>query len=380
MRRATTPAHETRFARIVDLLREDHLATRTFQAQQTAVIRQRIRMLAPVVAMLVLLWIGLDVLALDPHELRVVVPARVGMAVGLLLLARHAASVPAAVIVRAFLALQVVGFGLIQVAVGPDDAGALRIGYGVFPMVLAAQLAVFPMVWYATLRTGLWSLTLAAIPHLLAPSLNQVALLDSLWQVGLIVMVVTWASHTQLRMLIALLTARRDATHDPLTGLENRRSTGHRLQVELARATRQGEPLAVLMLDLDHFKHVNDAWGHTVGDQVLTAVAQTLQTGVRAADVVGRYGGEEFLAILPSTPPHEAIDVAERLRQAVSDLRVPAGHGHIAITVSIGIAVFTDAENLATLIARADTALYRAKAEGRDRCVFLEAAEVPAAV
>ncbi len=167
---------------------------------------------------------------------------------------------------------------------------------------------------------------------------------------------------------------------DELTGLFNRRGFFQLGEREFERALRFGRPLAALMLDIDHFKKVNDTYGHPVGDQVLRALADCIRRGTRGIDVVGRYGGEEFTVLLPETDLPVAIQIAERLRQSAADLSVPICRGngdsapvHIRVSVSIGVAfVLPDVPNLSVLIDRADQALYRVKDSGRNRVVVWE--------
>jgi diguanylate cyclase (GGDEF)-like protein len=128
------------------------------------------------------------------------------------------------------------------------------------------------------------------------------------------------------------------------------------------------EPLAVLIIDIDHFKRVNDAHGHLVGDQVLVGVAHTLVGQLREYDVVGRFGGEEFVALLPGADTVEACRVAERLRNRIRRLTVPAEDGTATVTISVGVSLLrTHGQDLIELLAAADLALYRAKESGRDR-------------
>ncbi|MBI5165622.1 MAG: diguanylate cyclase [Magnetospirillum sp.] len=164
---------------------------------------------------------------------------------------------------------------------------------------------------------------------------------------------------------------RRLATTDPLTGAANRRQFMAIAEQEAERSARYRRPLAVLMLDIDHFKVVNDTHGHAVGDEVLKAVADACRAGLRDVDLLGRLGGEEFAVLLPETPLPGAIDVAERLCQAVARRAVPLpGGAQIRVTASLGVATYRgDAAQVDQLLARADAALYRAKAEGRDRVI-----------
>ena len=163
----------------------------------------------------------------------------------------------------------------------------------------------------------------------------------------------------------------RVAALDPLTDALNRRFGLTRLQEEFARAIRAKAPLGVLMLDLDHFKAVNDTYGHPVGDRVLQAAAHAIRRVIREGDVLVRYGGEEFLVILPGSSRADLALAADRIRRAVADTTVADGDQSIAVTVSIGGCSLpeTNVERSADLVERADVALYAAKDGGRDRIV-----------
>jgi diguanylate cyclase (GGDEF)-like protein len=164
---------------------------------------------------------------------------------------------------------------------------------------------------------------------------------------------------------------RRLATTDPLTGANNRRRYNEISERELTRCKRYQHPLCVLMLDADHFKKVNDTYGHDAGDRVLKALASVCVRELRDVDVLGRFGGEEFTVTLPETTIETAMEAAERLRQALAETRVPLDDGQeITFTVSIGAASLHDPdEKLADLLNRADQALYQAKQGGRNQVV-----------
>lgn len=158
---------------------------------------------------------------------------------------------------------------------------------------------------------------------------------------------------------------------DPLTGIANRRGFETRARAALEAAVAAGRPCCLLLLDLDRFKAINDAHGHPAGDAVLREVADTLARGVRAEDVLGRLGGEEFVVLVPGSTVREAVPLAERLRDAVrARVGHPAGRGD-TVTLSVGIARLAPAGSPATALtaalAAADEALYAAKAAGRDR-------------
>lgn len=160
------------------------------------------------------------------------------------------------------------------------------------------------------------------------------------------------------------------ATTDPLTRLLNRRALHDRLAAEVQRAHRYGAVVTLLLIDVDHFKQVNDTHGHPVGDTVLAQVATLLQASLRTVDVAARYGGEEFVAILPETPLEGGTIIAERLRERIARHEFVGAHNTpLRLTVSIGLAVYPGPEvrSMDDLVARADAALYRAKAEGRNQ-------------
>ena len=164
---------------------------------------------------------------------------------------------------------------------------------------------------------------------------------------------------------------RRQATIDPLTEVMNRRALIPALERDLARALRDRTELSVLMVDVDRFKAVNDEHGHVAGDAVLREVARRLSAMLRAGDLVGRYGGEEFLILLPCCPAREAVLVAERLRAAISSAPIDTEQGPVRVTASFGAAALAPSRKTAlAMVAAADEALYKAKATGRD-CVVL---------
>ena len=158
------------------------------------------------------------------------------------------------------------------------------------------------------------------------------------------------------------------ALTDPLTGLQNRRSLFELGRVEFARAKRMNRPFCCMMLDLDHFKRINDEHGHLIGDQVLQEFAKRCKSSVREMDLVGRYGGEELIILLPETDRNTSMQVAERLRRAIAATPIQSINKEIALTVSIGVAEGDEnTTDLETLIARADQAMYIAKHKGRNR-------------
>lgn len=169
---------------------------------------------------------------------------------------------------------------------------------------------------------------------------------------------------------------RHRADHDPLTGLYNRYAFQNQLDEEIRRIDRYGGSFSLIMLDLDYFKTVNDRYGHDVGDQVLRRVSALMQEEVRDPDIITRWGGEEFMILLPETDIDNAIVLAERIRTRIAETDFEGPDG---VTISLGLAGSHAGESEEMLIRRVDRALYRAKASGRNRAVQSECGEAPEA-
>lgn len=171
------------------------------------------------------------------------------------------------------------------------------------------------------------------------------------------------------------------AQQDSLTGLLNRRGFVTLAQRELDLAQRHGQPLAVLLMDVDHFKSINDAFGHLSGDKVLIEIANRCQGALRSTDLLGRWGGEEFIMLLPNTPLTHARQFAERVREAiVAAPQVRIGEREVRVSASLGAAGNSPGQpcSLDELIDRADTAMYQAKSDGRDRVAVSDPDQPPA--
>lgn len=199
-----------------------------------------------------------------------------------------------------------------------------------------------------------------------------------LWVAGIVMMIfmtlLGWLIWTQLHLARIIRHGekreshlRRQAETDPLTGLVNRRRLSIELDVCYLRARQEGRPVSMLMLDIDHFKQVNDKYGHLAGDKVLQSLARLCRKVTRDSDIVCRYGGEEFAVLLPDTSLEEAKDIAGRLLAEVRHERIEWENGTLEYTISIGVTELHSEDNEGTdLLRRTDRYLYRAKAEGRD--------------
>lgn len=176
----------------------------------------------------------------------------------------------------------------------------------------------------------------------------------------------------KLRAMTESLSARSEtlehaALTDGLTGMQNRRFFDDALREYIEEFRKIGKPVGLMILDLDHFKAVNDTHGHDVGDEVLKAVAGCLKDMTRYHDVVARLGGEEFAVVAPNMDESMLMKLADRIRKAVAGLSIPAGNVRIKVTTSVGLAVWDGKETAAELYRRADTQLYQAKRLGRNR-------------
>jgi diguanylate cyclase (GGDEF)-like protein len=200
---------------------------------------------------------------------------------------------------------------------------------------------------------------------------------------ALVLMVVALAWNFSITLMVGeRMEARLQglAHTDPLSGLLNRAGFRERSRRQLERARRELKPVSVMLLDLDHFKRINDTYGHDAGDAMLAGFAKLLQETVRPGDLTSRHGGEEFCALLPGADAPAAAAVAERIRARFEQLRVPAGPDRIGTTVCIGVAQWAGGdETIERALKRADAALYSAKREGRNRVVLAAAADGVAA-
>lgn len=377
------PAAQTapsRFAFLAPYLRgfsfHDILSTRhhsdDFVETRAEFILLRLRFMVFFYAIAVPLWAPVDYLLLSPSHFAPMLVARLLLAAVLWPLGLYALRRLHSRRVHRVLALAIVAPCLFSSAatliLSSGDAETALAGYAMMPFLTIAMLGVFPL-------TLLWGLALIATVVLIqlgvAASLGRLMTVDTLNTVWALLMfggIALWVQAGQLLMLLKLY---RESTQDPLTGLINRRVMMKRLATETARVnrTRRGS-FCVLMFDLDRFKRVNDNHGHLTGDEVLKTTAQVLQRGLRQHDLLARFGGEEFVAILPGASIEEAIAVAERIRQQCRQTQVAAPNGEfITLSTSVGVTEYEYGEAIEVTLARVDDSLYLAKELGRNRVV-----------
>lgn len=229
---------------------------------------------------------------------------------------------------------------------------------------LCVSVAQFGLVWSGepgfSLQRGLTHFTVSTVSLM---ALAVVAMWISAMRVRI--------SRQSDELRQTLVQAQALATTDMLTGLLNRRAMTDQLESELARVSRSGNPVCVALIDIDHFKKVNDHYGHRMGDEVLRSFASLAQGDLRQVDQLGRWGGEEFLLMMPHVDASQAWVAVERLRNRIA--AHPMGDsGNLTVTISAGLAQFSHGESLDRWIERADQALYQAKQSGRNRCLIAE--------
>ncbi len=347
--------------------------TRDFLGTRANFIQERIRVLAMVFAAVVLLWTALDYLIIDSTKTVIQLAIlRVICALGYVILARYGSKPHNLARARLKLALLVTLPCLFYIASRfvLEDTGALGavMLYAFFPFVVVVQLAIFPL----PLLEGLALITPAFFTLLLVEShfanLFSLSFLGDLSLLVLLTCLALWASMSELQMLLRLY---RQATRDPLTGLFNRGALMETMQLEVGRAQKQEYPLCVLLFDLDKFKRINDDYGHLTGDAVLKIFAKLLRQTLRRSDHTGRYGGEEFMAVLPHTDTADAERLAEKIRKTCAATSVAyRDEGQIHFTTSAGIARLRQDETAEALLLRVDESLYQAKEAGRDRVIL----------
>ena len=345
--------------------------TLLFSRYRARFILSRVRMMAAVFAILTPLWSIID-FAVFPMQLATFLAAGrliISLAFALLTLlcrctptsghARYAIGLTLTIPTVFFIYSRMLLAGEHLNAIGT----AMSAGYAFLPFVLLTGLALFPLV---ALETLLYSAPLLAIflisgginDHSLLPGFDDLAVF---WLLLLIAMVVSMASLSQLQLMKGLF---QQSSHDPLTHLLNRRSGEQILQLQMAQAKRHGFPLSIAFLDLDNFKQINDRHGHEVGDKILVHIADGLKAAVRDSDALIRWGGEEFLLVMPFATVEQA---AKRVQEIADSHGVRRPDGS-PLTWSVGVAQWpldAAANSWQELLTLADARMYRAKSLGK---------------
>ncbi len=360
-------------ANLGDLIRSDHHSI-DFKGSRADYIHNRVRILGLIYAALVILWIPIDALLVPNGMLTALAITRTVACICFLAVAlvRHNPHhLPLArVRLGLLVAIPCVFYFITQLILVDGVSEWAAMGYGFYPYVMIAQLAIFALTLLEGLALALPVFLIVLATAAVKGTFFSADTIANLWLLGLLLSLALWAQMSQLQMLLRLY---RQATRDPLTGLFNRRALMGRLAEEMERSERYKRVLTVLLFDLDKFKRVNDTLGHLAGDAVLRHFAKVVEAALRNSDLVGRYGGEEFLAVLPETSPERGCEVAERIRNGCHEAPATAPDGtDVVFTTSIGVATLLPGEDSEALIARCDDSLYKAKETGRDRVVLAD--------
>lgn len=346
--------------------------SRDFNGSRAEYIYRRMRLLALVFAGLAPLWIPVDMVLLNGARFQQMLMLRLSFSAALVLLALWTGRPHNLTLARLRVALFIAIPGLFYIGsrlVLNDrvpEVGVLM-GYSFLPYLIVSLLAVFP---FTVLEGVAYTAAIGAIvagTEIAFGTLLSVRAFGEIWLLVLLAAIAMWAELAQLHMLLQLY---REATRDALTGLVNRAVLNKWLDLEVLRAKERETALSVLLLDLDLFKRINDTYGHLAGDLVLQVFARLLIRELPGVNLIGRYGGEEFLVIMPGKNEQTALELANRIRAACHKTRVRGPDDQsIGFTVSIGVAMLQSAEGAEALLQRVDKGLYRAKEAGRDLAV-----------
>lgn len=345
-----------------------------FQCSRANYIFIRVRTLALMFALLSLVWIPFDYLLLPIDKFYIFTLLRILSSCGFIGLGIWYVYPysPKLAYIRLALLISIPSLFYITAIWLLYDFGDLVVssGYAHFPFVLIMLGAIFPLTLIEGLLASGLVLSLFIAVQLLSGVFFTFANLNQLWLLGLLAGIALWTELSQLHILLRLY---RQATRDPLTGLFNRHVLMEQLQHAVEQAEYTKTPLSVLLFDLDRFKRINDTYGHLTGDIILRAFADILETHINGQHVVGRYGGEEFLAILPGVNKQDAVCLAEKIRAICSGTTTEMpDKTKLNFTTSIGVALLRPNETMENLLNRVDERLYFAKEKGRDRVIWLE--------
>ncbi len=376
-RRKSPPGRNTK-AEFLRRLKQEYLLdivrasshSKHFRHTRAQYINSRVRSIAFLLGLLIPAWIIVDTFYLSDDVLHTVAIMRAATGVACLALGFWSGENHNLPLSRVKLALLIVIPSLFQTVAHiylEQVQHSLPAGYHFFPFMIISLSAIFPLT---ILEGGLISSTVVTLYIVTTAYLGKLFSLNTLndvWLLLLLALIAGWAALTQLTMLMRLY---RQAHRDSLTGLANRRAIMNHLKREVAYAKSNKSPLTIVLLDLDRFKSVNDQYGHAIGDEVLKHFAEMAIEQSRSEDLVGRFGGEEFLMILTNTALDSAEKIAERFRLACQALHVEVPNAEpIRFTTSIGVAQLQPGEGVVGLLKRVDDALYAAKGNGRDRVV-----------
>ncbi len=342
----------------------------SFKNTRSDYLRSRIIILSTVLGILLILWVPFDILFLTSDQSIKITFARLFLSSFFFFLALNKYqfySLRQIQLCIALLTLSLNIFYLYCLAVLDFPNSNLQYGYiyTLLPIIHVAVLTIFPV----TFKESLSLLSVTAITQILVDyytgRLFAHENLAIYWLQSVLALMVIWSQVSKLHMLMRLY---RQAILDPLTGIYNRRMLLRLGKKAMLECRQNDKPFSVLLFDIDKFKRINDTWGHSVGDKVLTGFTAFVQGKIRKTDLFGRYGGEEFILFLPDCPSDTAIKISNRMLTAIRELKLPIDieNQSLSITTCIGISTYSENDTLASMLERADFALYKCKHSGRD--------------
>jgi len=344
--------------------------SRDFNTSRAEYISIRIRFLAIAFAILAPLWIPIDFYVMDDPVFTYIVILRLAFAAAFLLLSRWGTQcsrlTAARVRILTFITIPGIFFFATNMLLGGNDGEhGILLGYSFLPFLIMALLTIVPLTFIEGFSFVSLTIAFFLATKIVQGNLMTISAMGDLWLLLLLAVIALWVQMTQLHMLMRLY---REATRDALTGLVNRRVLSQKLEQEIEQGGGADVPMSVLLFDLDLFKRINDTYGHHAGDTVLQAFSEILRSHCGDNHLVGRYGGEEFLAILPATDVEDARTLAEKIRKACHRYTVYTAEDYkpINFTTSIGVALRKPEERSRELLSRVDQGLYKAKSSGRD--------------
>lgn len=356
--------------KLQDILSARHHSN-DFIETRSEYIAIRVRFMAFFYAIAVPLWIPMDYLLLNAeHFSTMIIPKLLLMAVlfplGKVTLRKLSNTKLHIVFALTILAACLFYFASMMI-LNHGIAEPLLAGYSFMPFMFVSMLGVFPL----TINWSLGLIFMIMLTYLgLQAALGQLLSMDTanmLWMFIILSGIALWVQSSQLLILLKLY---RESSRDPLTGVINRRVLMKCLTSEIEHAKAGGYAFSILMFDLDRFKRINDSYGHLTGDKVLKTTADILQKGIRENDIVARFGGEEFVAVLTDCHYQEAITVAERIRASCYEALVTAPNDDkIQLSTSVGVTEYEPGEDIVVTLNRADESLYQAKEQGRNRVI-----------
>lgn len=360
-----------RLTNIADLS-SNKLHSRDFNGSRAEYIYMRLRFLSLIFALMALVWIPFDILFTPNEVFGKILGLRISYSAMFLFLGIWSLKPQSLFYARLRLAFFAIIPSLFYISSKiifkhHTDLEGVLIGYSFLPFLTVVLFSIFPL----TLLEGISYIIIVIASFLMTAlflnELQSISAWGDLWLLALLGGISIWAQLAQLHMLLRLY---REASRDALTGLVNRAVLNKWIEPEFARVRLKKQDLSAMLIDLDLFKRVNDTYGHLTGDQVLKDFSAILKSQLTGYNLIGRYGGEEFLAILPNLNSDETVLLAERIQKRCRSTSSQAINGEVVkYTVSIGVSQLNEDDTVSSLIDRADKCLYQAKMQGRDRVV-----------